>query len=50
LNGTTLSFAVLEDTRGVEAKHAIGRLREVSQYAIELFVMARRHRWTTRSG
>jgi hypothetical protein len=38
LDGTTFSVALPEDTRVAEAKRAIGVLREVPHYAMELFV------------
>ena len=38
LDGTSFSVAVPEDTRVAEMKHAIGALREVAHYAMELFV------------
>jgi hypothetical protein len=38
LDGTTFSVAVPEGTRVAEMKRAIGALREVSHYAMELFV------------
>ena len=38
LDGTTFSVAVPEGTRVAEMKRAIGALREVAHYAMELFV------------
>jgi hypothetical protein len=38
LDGTTFSVVVPEDTRVAEMKRAIGALREVPHYAMELFV------------
>jgi Leucine-rich repeat (LRR) protein len=38
LDGATFSVAVPEDTRVAEMKRAIGTLREVPHYAMELFV------------
>ena len=38
LDGATFLVALPEDTRVAEAKRVISRLREVSQYAMELFV------------
>ena len=38
MDGATFSVAVPEDTRVAEMKRAIGALREVPHYAMELFV------------